>query len=92
VWAMVIFGLMAHLMARSTYQPYSKRKNRPERGNRSSLFGDLSTGANPYGSLGENLGEWPLGSPFGNPGMPMPGMPGMPMPGMPGMPGMPNPA
>ncbi|CAE7774739.1 pphA [Symbiodinium sp. CCMP2456] len=46
IWAMVIFGIMAHLMARTTYQPYNNRRRRgTERGGgmggRSSLFGDL---------------------------------------------------
>merc|ERR1719321_1076000 len=39
VWAMIIFGILAHFMARSTYQPYGNRKRR---GGRSSLFPDLS--------------------------------------------------
>ncbi|CAE7369657.1 pphA [Symbiodinium sp. CCMP2592] len=71
VWAMVIFGIMAHLMARTTYQPYTNRRRRgAERGGmggRSSLFGDLK--GNPYGPLGEGLGEWPLGGMGGMPGM-----------------------
>ncbi|CAE7610988.1 pphA [Symbiodinium pilosum] len=91
VWAMVLFGIMAHLMARTTYQPYNNRRRRggPERGGRSSLFGDMSAG-NPYGSLGEGIGEWPLGGMGGMPGMAgMAGMPGMP--GMGGLGGFPTP-
>ncbi|OLP89672.1 Serine/threonine-protein phosphatase PP2A catalytic subunit [Symbiodinium microadriaticum] len=71
IWAMVIFGIMAHLMARTTYQPYNNRRRRgAERGGaggRSSLFGDLK--GNPYGPLGEGLGDWPLGGMGGMPGM-----------------------
>merc|ERR1712217_711452 len=41
VWAMIIFGILAHFMARST-QPYGHRKRRSGGGGaRSSLFGDM---------------------------------------------------
>merc|ERR1719409_972042 len=54
VWAMIIFGILAHFMARSTYQPYGQRKRRGGPGARSSLFSDLggSGSPNPYPSFG----------------------------------------
>lgn len=91
IWAMILFGLLAHLMAKTTYQPYSGKRKRGGERNRSSLFSELNPG-NPYGLGAEGLGDWPLGGGgtgafTGFPGMPGMGMPGMPMPGMPGMPG-----
>lgn len=74
VWAMIIFGILAHLMARSTYQPYGHRKKRGGAGGRNSLFGDVGGGSAPFG---DQLGDWgfPGGSPFaGFP--PPPGMAG----------------
>jgi len=70
VWAMIIFGILAHFMARST-QPYGHRKRRSgNAGARSSLFGDMSGpggSSNPYPSFGDNLNDWsPYGSSFGN--------------------------
>eukprot|EP00435_Cladocopium_sp_Y103_P062118 s672_g23.t1 len=61
IWAMIIFGLLAHLMAKTTYQPYNSRRKRGGERNRSSLFSELNA-SNPYG-LGEGLGDWPLGGP-----------------------------
>lgn len=88
VWAMIIFGILAHFMARSTYQPYGHRKRRGGgggSGGRSSLFGDLGAGSNnPYPSFGESINDWYSGgSPFANfpppPGMGRPdGSMGMP--------------
>jgi AAA+ superfamily predicted ATPase len=66
VWAMIIFGILAHFMARSTYQPYGNRKRR---GGRSSLFPDLSPGSpNPYGGFGtEGFNDlYSSGAPFAN--------------------------
>jgi hypothetical protein len=66
VWAMIIFGILAHFMARSTYQPYGNRKRR---GGRSSLFPDLSPGApNPYGFGTEGAFNdlYSGGAPFAN--------------------------
>merc|ERR1719235_1170728 len=37
VWAMIIFGLLAHFMARSTYQPHGRKR-------RGGLGGGLGTG------------------------------------------------
>lgn len=57
VWAMIIFGILAHFMARSTYQPYSHRKNRK---GRSSFFGGLEGSRSPYGGgMDDDLGHWP---------------------------------
>jgi len=77
VWAMVIFGTLAHFMARSTYQPYSNRRRRGGAGTRSSgLFGE--GGSNPFPSFGDQLNEWyPGASPFGS----FPPPPGMPRTG-----------
>eukprot|EP00928_Gymnodinium_smaydae_P089345 TRINITY_DN73322_c0_g1_i1.p1 TRINITY_DN73322_c0_g1~~TRINITY_DN73322_c0_g1_i1.p1 ORF type:complete len:503 (+),score=126.98 TRINITY_DN73322_c0_g1_i1:87-1595(+) len=86
IWAMIFFGILAHFMARSTYNPGQRRRRGAASGPggpRSSLFGDLGSGSNPYSSFGEQnpLGEWyPGSSPFGNfpppPGMPRPGAAG----------------
>lgn len=79
VWAMIIFGVLAHLMARTTYQPQNNRRRRGGPGGRSSLFGDTGMGEqNPYPSFGDNLGDWPLGgnNPFSN-FPPAPGVPGL---------------
>eukprot|EP00929_Paragymnodinium_shiwhaense_P121681 TRINITY_DN9401_c0_g1_i1.p1 TRINITY_DN9401_c0_g1~~TRINITY_DN9401_c0_g1_i1.p1 ORF type:complete len:513 (-),score=111.60 TRINITY_DN9401_c0_g1_i1:277-1815(-) len=81
VWAMMLFGILAHFMARSTYQPYGHRKRRggnsdkaPGRG---TFFGDFGSGggSNPYGSIGSDPNDWYAeGSPFSN----FPPPPGMP--------------
>jgi len=76
VWAMIIFGILAHFMARSTYQPYGHRKRRGGAGARNSLFGDIGSGSSPYPSFGDQLNEW--GYPGGSPFFPPP--PGMPRP------------
>lgn len=80
VWAMIIFGILAHFMARTTYQPYGHRKRRGGANSRSSLFGDMGGNSNPsslfgdmggnstpYPPFGENLNDWyPGSSPFAN--------------------------
>jgi len=71
VWAMIIFGILAHFMARSTYQPYGKRRRGgPGSGRSSSLFADLGVGGvpgNPYPGFSDQLKDWyPGGSPFAN--------------------------
>jgi len=67
VWAMVIFGTLAHFMARSTYQPYGHRRRRGSPGARGALFGDLGGGSAQYPSFGEQLNDWyPGGSSFAN--------------------------
>lgn len=79
VWAMIVFGLLAHLMARTTYQPQNNRRRRGGPGGRSSLFGDTGMGEqNPYPSFGDNIGDWPMGgnNPFSN-FPPAPGVPGL---------------
>jgi len=53
IWAMIIFGLLAHLMAKTTYQPYNNRRKRGSERNRSSLFSEPNAG-NPY-ALGEGF-------------------------------------
>merc|ERR1719476_41090 len=63
VWAMTIFGILAHFMARSTYQPYHRRSRRGGSstgpGSRTGgAFGDLGGGAHPYPSFGDGLGDW----------------------------------
>lgn len=99
VWAMIVFGILAHLMARTTYQPYSHRRRRGgPAGRGGSLFGDMgdvggmggmgSMGGmgegNPYSSFGDQVGgDWPLG---GSGFPPAPGVPGFPSaPGVPGL-------
>lgn len=63
VWAMIIFGIVAHFMARSTYQPYGNRKRRGGPGSRNSLFNELGSGSsNPYPSFGDSLNDWYPGS------------------------------
>jgi len=81
VWAMIIFGILAHFMARSTYQPYGHRKRRGAGGpgGGSSLFGELGArggmggmggggGGGEYPSFGDNMSDWQsgAGSLFGN--------------------------
>merc|ERR1719446_1915583 len=83
---MIIFGILAHFMARSTYQPYGARGKRRGGNGRggSSLFGDLGggPGGGPGSSMfGDNMNDWyGGGSPFANfpppPGMGRPGGPG----------------
>merc|ERR1719263_2073469 len=64
VWAMIIFGILAHFMARSTYQPYGHRKRRGggAGGGRNSLFNDLGGGAGgPMGGMpgfGDGMNDW----------------------------------
>jgi hypothetical protein len=67
VWAMIIFGVLAHFMARSTYPPYggNRRKNRsrsswPEAGQFGSSsfmnnFGGDDSFSNLYGHIGGNM-------------------------------------
>eukprot|EP00927_Polykrikos_kofoidii_P033987 TRINITY_DN28832_c0_g1_i1.p1 TRINITY_DN28832_c0_g1~~TRINITY_DN28832_c0_g1_i1.p1 ORF type:complete len:530 (+),score=91.70 TRINITY_DN28832_c0_g1_i1:41-1630(+) len=92
MWAMIIFGILAHFMARSTYQPYGQRKRGGNGGpgGRSSLFGDMGGGgSNNYGfysASGGGMGDlYPGGSPFANfpppPNMPRRGGPGDPASG-----------
>jgi len=86
VWAMIIFGVLAHFMARSTYQPYNSRKKRSNAGRGgSSLWGDLGGAAGGAGvpgfpSFNDNLSDWYPGGAGGFPGFP-PQPPGMPRPG-----------
>ncbi|CAE8591601.1 unnamed protein product, partial [Polarella glacialis] len=90
VWAMIFFGILAHLMARTTYQPYNRRDRRAKGGpgGSRSLFSDMPAGAGgQFGSDFESL-LGGLGSMSGGMSGSMSGnMPGMP--GMPGMSGMP---
>jgi len=94
VWAMIIFGILAHFMARATYQPYGSRRRRGA-GGRSSLFGDTGRD-NPYsgfggmpdldGGMGGGMGpeSWGFGANF----PPPPGVAGLrPNSFMSGMPG-----
>lgn len=85
VWAMIIFGILAHFMARSTYQSYGHRGKRG-RGNRSFL-GDQLGGGGPGGfgagglggedfMQGMNGGNW-MGAMGGAGNFPYPGPPGM---------------
>eukprot|EP00405_Crypthecodinium_cohnii_P013408 CAMPEP_0206432344 /NCGR_PEP_ID=MMETSP0324_2-20121206/7869_1 /ASSEMBLY_ACC=CAM_ASM_000836 /TAXON_ID=2866 /ORGANISM="Crypthecodinium cohnii, Strain Seligo" /LENGTH=529 /DNA_ID=CAMNT_0053898375 /DNA_START=217 /DNA_END=1806 /DNA_ORIENTATION=- len=61
VWAMILFGILAHFMARSMYQPYGQRKRRnggpggPGNPRGNSLFGDLGAGGLGAG-MGPGLG------------------------------------
>lgn len=70
VWAMILFGILAHFMARST-QPYGQRKRRSAGGSsgqgaRSALFGDMGAaagapaagGAAGFPSFGEGMSDW----------------------------------
>jgi len=82
VWAMIIFGVLAHFMARSTYQPYNSRRKRGNAGRGgSSLWGDLGGGAGGapgmpgFPSFNDNLSDWYPGGAGGLPGFPPPGMP-----------------
>lgn len=89
VWAMIIFGVLAHFMARSTYQPYNSRRKRGNTGRGgASLWGDLGGGAGGaagvpgFPSFSDNLSDWypgGVGGAGGFPGFPQP--PGMPRPG-----------
>jgi len=81
VWAMLIFGTLAHFMARAAYQPHANRRRRGGHGTRSSLFGDLGGGpGGRYPPFGDQMNDWyPGGSSFANfppPGMPRAGDPG----------------
>jgi hypothetical protein len=81
VWAMIIFGIFAHFMARSTCQPSHNRKRRGAGGTRNSLFNDIGNSASPYPGFGDQLNELYSGSsPFAGftPPMGMPNMPGVP--------------
>jgi len=74
VWAMIIFGILAHFMARSMYQPYGQRKRGrgggPAAGGRSnSLFGDMSAPGGEFPSFGNNLSDWKFGGGMGAGGM-----------------------
>lgn len=58
VWAMVIFGVLAHFMARASYPPPGQRKRRGGPPGRSSLFGDMAaSGGAAYPPFGDGLGE-----------------------------------
>lgn len=67
VWAMIIFGVLAHFMARWT-QPYGQKKRRGGAaggsGARSSLFGDVGGGGGGAGgaagfpAFGEGMNDW----------------------------------
>lgn len=80
VWAMICFGLLAHLMARTTYQPQGNRKRRS--GGNNSLFRDGMGGPGMGGmggfggDFGDGFGGLTGPSPFGN-FPPPPGMPGL---------------
>lgn len=93
VWAMVVFAILAHLMARSTYPSHSPG-NRRRRGGASSLFNDPSLGGRGMGGMGGMGGFGGLGDDLGGFGTdplrgPSPFSGGFPAP--PGMPGLSNP-
>jgi hypothetical protein len=74
VWAMIIFGILAHFMAGSMYPPHGSRRRRGGAAGSRPLFNDI-------GGLGDhNFGDWG-GYPMGGAGNPFANFP--PPPGMP---------
>jgi len=56
VWAMIIFGILAHFMARSTYQPYGHRKRRGGGAGAGAAAGGAGGAGGPRSSLFSDLG------------------------------------
>merc|ERR1712129_521903 len=60
--AMIIFGILAHFMARSTYQPYGQRKRgRGGPGSTRSgpgLFGEMGAEGTQFPHFGDQMNDW----------------------------------
>ncbi|CAK0845792.1 unnamed protein product [Prorocentrum cordatum] len=69
VWAMTCFGILAHFMARTTYQPYSRKRRGVAAssmggragGGSGGLWGDLGGTGHPYPPFAEGMGDFPQG-------------------------------